>query len=88
MNARPYQAEARYALALVLARHAGDGDREGAVAELDAALAIARELGMQKLLDDALAKKLEWGGAPTGGEQGRKGGRFLSVLRRAAVVVK
>jgi hypothetical protein len=80
MGARAYQAEARYALALVLARGGGDGDRELAVAELERALAIARELGMAKLVEDALARKLELPGGAGGGEAGD---RTLPLGRKA-----
>jgi hypothetical protein len=62
MNARPYEAETRYALGLVLGR-GGDGDRVLALRELDAALAISRELGMAKLVQDVTASRLELTGA-------------------------
>jgi tetratricopeptide (TPR) repeat protein len=71
MGARPYLAEARYALARVLADSADGEDRERARVELDAALAIARELGMAKLVEDTLALKLELTGVAGRGLEGQ-----------------
>jgi tetratricopeptide (TPR) repeat protein len=72
MGARPYLAEAHYALALALAHRGGDDDRMGALASfdealsitsalasLDEALSIARELAMAPLIEAALALKSE-----------------------------
>ena len=68
MGARPYQAESRWALARVLAERGGDDDREEAIAELDAALAAARDLGMAKLVEQVLERKLELTGVVGRGE--------------------
>jgi hypothetical protein len=58
LGSRPFEAETRYALATVLARRA-ESDRQQAVQEIEAALAIARELGMAPLAESALKLKLE-----------------------------
>jgi hypothetical protein len=59
MGARPYLAEARFARAVLLARRGSSGDRTGALVELDAALDLARAVGMTPLVDAALALALE-----------------------------
>jgi hypothetical protein len=71
MGARPYLAESRHALALLRVRRGGKGDREGALEQIDAALEIAREVGMARLIEDALALKVELVGAASSDADGR-----------------
>jgi tetratricopeptide (TPR) repeat protein len=69
MGARPYHAESQLALGALLARSGGEGDRERALAALERALEIGRSVGMAKLIEDALARKLELEGvADRGGD--------------------
>jgi hypothetical protein len=71
VGARPYLAEARFALAELRAGRGGMGVRADAVSDVDAALAIAREVGMATLVEGALALKLELTGAAGSGGEGR-----------------
>ena len=58
MNARPYLAEARYTLAVLLSRPDG-GDRARSLDEVGQALELGRELGMATLVRDALTLEAE-----------------------------
>ena len=61
MSARPYLAEARYALAVLLSRPDG-GDRARSLDEVAAALELGREIGMATLVRDALTLEAEMRG--------------------------
>nr|MDP9237548.1 tetratricopeptide repeat protein [Chloroflexota bacterium] len=59
MNARPWVAHDRYQYAKMLLARAAPGDRDRALALLQPALATAEELGMAKIIERALALKLQ-----------------------------
>jgi class 3 adenylate cyclase len=59
MGARPWLARTRYDLARALVGRGGSGDRERALFELNTALDTANEIGMPRLIEEALEVKLE-----------------------------
>ncbi len=59
MGNRPFSALSRYQLAELLLERGREGDRERALELLAAALDSAQELGMVKLVNDALTTRLE-----------------------------
>ncbi|MDX6583212.1 MAG: eukaryotic-like serine/threonine-protein kinase [Solirubrobacterales bacterium] len=60
MGDRPFSAQARLGLAqMLLARGGADGDRQRALDLLAKALESAQEIGMHRLLNEALAARLE-----------------------------
>jgi len=69
MGARPWLARTRYDLARTLLARAGPGDRERAASELNQALDAANEIGMPRLLEQALAVKLEAQGVSSSSSQ-------------------
>jgi class 3 adenylate cyclase len=58
-GARPWEARSRYELARALLGRDGAGDRERAVSLLNEALDAANAIGMTRLVEQALATKLE-----------------------------
>jgi len=62
MRARPWSARTRYDLARVLLARDGPGDRERAVELLNEALEAANAIGMPRLVEEALAVKLDFQG--------------------------
>jgi class 3 adenylate cyclase len=59
MEDRPFLLQARYGLARALSGRGGRGDRERALDELAACLDGAEALGMRRLVESALAARLE-----------------------------
>jgi class 3 adenylate cyclase len=59
MHDRPFILESRYGLGRALAARGRTGDREGALEELTAALDGADAIGMRRLVERALAARLE-----------------------------
>ena len=59
MRARPWMARTNYELARALVGRSQPGDRERAVSLLNEVLEVANELGMTRLVEQALATKLE-----------------------------
>ena len=66
LDARPWFAQAQYELARMLLTRLGPGDRERALELLNLALATAQELGLQLIVQGALAVKLETQGIDSG----------------------
>jgi class 3 adenylate cyclase/thioredoxin-like negative regulator of GroEL len=62
MEARPWSARTRYDLARALLARNRHGDRDQAVRLLNEAISTANDLGMKRLLEEALAAKLEFQG--------------------------
>ena len=69
LRARPWSARSCYDLARALVRRGGPGDRERAVGLLNHALEIANTVGMAKLVEEALAVKLDLQGVASSSPQ-------------------